>query len=342
MPRQGPTDAQLKEFVETYRSSGFNVSQTARLAQVPRTTARRWLNFAQDSGFIGDEATRDPNVPTFESYLAAKERKVRAYQQKKSKGDWRKPVLTQLPEGPFRLKVFGDPHLDADGCNYELFERNWMEMSPQDGVYGICVGDWFNNWLKALAHLWREESTHPSDAWLLLEHLMDQRGEALIAACSGNHDDWTHGPTDPVDLLMKKYGVLYRQGAIRLLVACGNAKPMAISVRHKWKGNSMYSAAHAILRSAIFGWADELMIGGHIHQDEPRIYVRPDGSISHICQVSAFKEYDVYADVHGLMGPRLSPCWDLVVQPDRPNTDPDKIKIFWNSEDAARYYQAVK
>ena len=40
---------------------------------------------------------------------------------------------------------------------------------------------------------------------------------------------------------------------------------------------------------------------------------------------------------HGFMGPKISPVWDLVVQPAKADTDPDKVKVFWNSEDAAGF-----
>lgn len=335
------TDDKLKKTIEAYRSCGMNVSATARLIGIPRQTVQYHLDSARDRGLIGEEESHDPNVPKRDDYMAMRERKIAAFQKKKRKGDWRKPVMTQLPNRPFRLKVFGDPHMDADGCNFELFEKHWLDMDASNGVYGVCVGDWFNNWLKVLAHLWKDETTDPHEAWQLLCWLMEQRGDALIAACSGNHDDWTHGPTDPIDMLMKKYGVLYRQGAIRVGVRCGSNDPMFWAIRHKWRGNSMYSAAHWGVRANREGWRDELLVGGHIHQDEPRLVTHPDGFMSHVCQISAFKEFDKYVDVHGLNGPRISPVWDYVIDPRRPSTDPDKYKLFWDTGAAADYLAAI-
>jgi|GEM_PF-3706900 len=334
-------DKERAETVAVYRETGGNMSETARRLGVSRQAIQDRIKAAKKRGEIEEWETHDPNVPRRDDYLAARERKIAAYQKKKRKGDWRKPVVTTLPEKPFRLKLFGDPHLDADGCNFELFEQHWMDLDAENGVYGMCIGDWFNNWLKALAHLWREESTHPSDAWLCLEYLMEQRGGALIAACSGNHDDWTHGPTDPVDLLMKKYGVLYRQGALRVMVKCGGLEPFFIALRHKWRGNSMYSAAHWGVRANREGWRDLILVGGHIHQDEPRLVSHPDGFRSHVCQISAFKEFDTFADVHGLNGPKISPVWELVIDPREPDTSPDKVKTFWDSERAQNYLEAI-
>jgi hypothetical protein len=337
MPNLPMTDDEMRRRIAIWESGLRNTSEAARQAGVHRTTFQGMLRNAVDRGMLTEADMRPCSAAAADDYQAARTRKIAAFQKKQRKGDWRKPVMTRLPAQPFRLKVFGDPHLDSDGCNFELFEKHWLEMDAAAGVYGVCVGDWFDNWARALGHLWKDTTTAPSDAWLCLEHLMEQRGDALIAACSGNHDDWTQGPADPVDLLMKQYGVLYRKGAIRVAVAFDGLPPMFVAIRHKWKGHSMYSAAHGILRSGIFGWRDHIMIGGHIHKDEPRLLSFDDGFRAHVCQVSAFKQYDDFADTHGFMGPKISPVWDLVVDPRKADTDPDKVKCFWTSEDAAGY-----
>ena len=329
-------DDVIETRVATYRECGLNVSAAARALGIARQSMQGTLDAAKARNMLADCEIHDANTPSTSEYQSARVRKIASFQKKAAKGDWRKPKFSRLPDQPFRLKVFGDPHLDSDGCDYELFERHWLEMDAANGVYGVCVGDWFNNWPRVLAHLWKGEGD-PDDAWLCLEYLMEQRGAALIAACSGNHDDWTHGPADPVDLLMKKYGVLYRKGAIRIILGFEKSKPVTIGMRHKWRGSSMYSAAHGILRAGIFGWRDHIMIGGHIHQDESRMLSHPDGYKSHICQVSAFKRFDEFADVQGFMGPKISPVWDLVIDPARDESDPERVKVFWDSGSAAGY-----
>ena len=341
MPSPSLTNPEIERRVKVWEECGRNVSATSRRLGISRQAVRRTLRKAQDLGMV-EELSLDPNVPQADEYRDAKARKVAAYQRKKQKGDWRKPVMCRLPDRPFRLKLFGDPHLDADGCNFELFERHWLEMDAARGVYGVCIGDWFNNWLRALAHLWKNETSRPSDAWTCLEYLMEARGDALIGACSGNHDDWSHGPADPVDLLMKKYGVIYRKGAVRIMMQCGDKPPIMAALRHKWQGKSMYSAAHWGVRANREGWRDHLLVGGHIHQDDARLVAHNDGFVSHICQISTFKEFDEYVDVHGFNGQRISPVWDLVIDPAEPDESPDKVKVFWSSEKAAEYLEAIR
>lgn len=341
MPMTPIPKEKLERAVKIYRANGGNMSASAREAGMIRKSFYYHITRAKEEGLLDDMELHEPNVPLRDDYLAARERKFQAYQRKKRKGDWRKPVMLKLSPEPYRLKIFGDPHLDADGCNFELFERHWMEMSNEDRVYGICVGDWFNNWLRVLSHLWKDETSRPDDAWLCLEYLMEQRGDSLLAACSGNHDDWSHGPADPVDLLMKKYGVLYRKGAIRVMVEHEGCDPMFWAIRHKWQGKSMYSSAHWGVRANREGWRDALLVGGHIHQDDTRMVKHPDGFVSHVCQVSAFKEFDDFADIHGFNGQRISPVWDLVVDPRRSENDPDRFKVFWSSDAAHSYLQSI-
>jgi hypothetical protein len=284
---------------------------------------------------------RDGGLPLNPEFQPARERMLAEFQRKKAKGDWRKPVLVTLPPEPFRLKIFGDPHLDNPGCDAEMFISHMQELDRDAGVYGVCVGDWFDNWARSLAHLWKGGGD-PADAWLVFEYLMDAHGRSMLAACSGNHDDWTNAPADPIDLVMKRHGVVYRKGAVRIVLGFEGLPPITVAIRHKWRGASLYSPAHGIHRAAIFGWRDHLMIGGHTHVDEPRIRAHADGFISHACQVSSFKVVDEFADVQGFMPHTLRPVWDLVVDPRRADTDPDKIKIFWESDLAARHIEAIR
>lgn len=334
------SDEDLRERVALWNRLGRNTSALGRELGMARASAQHSLRVAAERGMIDEAEIDRTNQALSEEYLGARERKLRAYEQKKRKGDWRKPIRTVLPYKPFRLVIMGDPHLDDDGCHYEVFEAAWKSMG--ENAHGLCVGDFFNNWPRALAHLWKESSVAPSDAWVCLEHLMNIRGQYLLAACSGNHDDWTHGPVDPIALIMRQNGVSYREGAIRLLLAFeGTDRTISIAMRHKWKGHSMWSAAHALVKAAKFGWRDNLSIGGHIHQDEPRMVIHDDGFKQHVCQISAFKDFDKYVDVQGHMGGKISPVWHVVVDPRCADEDPDMIKVFWDADKAERYLSAL-
>lgn len=331
----------MEERIAIWRDCDLNVSETARRLGIHRKSVRHTILKAYEAGIVNDEEMRGSNVPVAAKYDEALLRKRERFELKRAKGTWRKPTLIHVAPGPFMLKVFGDPHLDADGCNIDLFQSEWMKMDAPNRVYGLCVGDWFNNWIQALSHLWKHEGD-PSDAWTIFEYLMEERGDALLASCSGNHDDWTRAPYDPIELIMRQHGVRYRMGAITLALYDGD-NTVTVAMRHKWRGNSMYSPAHGILRGAINGWNDDIMIGGHTHQSEVRHYVdAKDGHHSLLVQIESFKQYDDYVDVHGFMGPSVAPVYNVVVDPGKPKTHPDRTKGFWDHDEAVAYLETVR
>ena len=328
--------------IKVWRECGYNTSEAARRLKHPdgrpmdRATLINTIRRAHEMGLVEDDEMRPANVPLAIEFSTALDRKRERYANKSLKGTWRKPSLIHVAEGPFILKIFGDPHLDADGCDVDLFCEEWLKMDEAKAIYGLCVGDFFNNWIRALSHLWKGEGD-PSDAWTIFAYLMQERGGALLAACSGNHDDWTNAPYDPIELLMRQNGVRYRKGAISCLLSNGT-NSFTIAMRHKWRGNSMYSAAHGLLRGAMYGWNDDLLIGGHTHQSEARHYVdAKTGNISQLLQIEAFKRFDDYVDVHGFMGPSIAPVANYVVDPSKPRTSPDRAKLIWDHDEAADY-----
>lgn len=331
------TDEDRRADADLYRACGLNVSEAARVAGRSRQAMQTRLKEAHAAGHLALDELHPPNPLRAEDYMDARARKVAAFERKKQRGTWLKPSLVPMADEPCILVLMGDPHLDNDGTDFDLFERTWQSMGP--GVHGICVGDWFDNWTRALAHLYADTSVTPSEAWTLLSGLMESHGEFLLAACSGNHDDWSHGPVDPVADMMRRYGVRYRKGALRLALAFGN-RIVRVSLRHKWRGASMYSAAHGLVRATRDGggiW-DHLMIGGHIHQDENRMAVRAeDGFLAHLCQLSAFKVYDDHADVQGYAANRVRPVRYVVVNPAVADSDPRLVTVFWDFDAATAY-----
>lgn len=336
------TEEETKQRIALLKANNFNMSATARELGIARQSLQAGMRLAVQKGWLSE----DDLSPRCESAIMevrdARDRKRLAYEEKARKGDWRKPILKTLPDEPFRLKLFGDPHLENDACNFDLFEEHMMDLGP--GVYGACIGDFFDNWRTALAGIYAENATRPSEAWTLLCHLMDQRGEFMLAACSGNHDDWSHGPVDPVSDLMRRHGVSYRKGAIRLALRFpGLDRTLTAAFRHKWHGNSMYSPGHGGKKAAMFGWRDHLSAGGHTHVGDYRIHSHPEDDFKqHHFQIPAFKEFDDYADVHGFMPHRLPPFVDVVIDPRRPDDDLDMIKAFWDNRAAAAYLRAIR
>jgi hypothetical protein len=338
-----PPKAVLENLVKTYRANGCNVSATARELSMDRVTCRFHLQYARDEGIIGgDELAKKSESVNYDAFLSAMERKAAAFQKMRQIGPWDKPITIRMPDRPYIIVAMGDPHLDAPGCNVKEFERHWSAMDPSNNVFGVCVGDWFDNWPRVLAHIWKDNPTDPHDAWTMFVYLVETYGEGLLGACSGNHDDWSHGPVDPVAWLLEQNNVAYRKGAVRLALKSGSNEPVMVSIRHKWKYSSKHSPAHGQRIAAQEGWGDHLMIGGHTHKDEVREHVHPrTGAISNLIQVSSFKEFDDFPDTLGLMPHRIQPAVYCVIDPRREDSDPDKVVIVRDGDMARKMLAAI-
>lgn len=337
------TDDRLREIIAIWRETGCNMSETAKRAGYSQTiSVRRHLRTAIARGILERmDYQAQKNTPMATEIQTIRAKRIAEFEAKKRKGDWRKPVFRDMGSEPFSVTVLGDPHLDNPGTNLEEWERYWMALDPASRKFAVCVGDYFDNWVRALGHLYADASTTPSEAFALFEHYLSIRRGALIGSCAGNHDEWRDEPS-LLSYVMRQYGVPHRNGAIRLAWGCGD-RTITCAIRHKWRGQSQYSAAHGLVRGS--EWCDDnILIGGHIHQDEDRKVVNGvlGGRIQHCIQVSAFKELDHYADVHGFKPRRIAPARVLVIDPRVADTDPDMIAAFICPDRAADYLDNLR
>ena len=113
------------------------------------------------------------------------------------------------------VKLFGDPHIGSSSTDHELFEYHFTQLDPTKGVYGVLIGDYFDNWRGVLAKLLANEP-EKSLAWTFFEYLMRQHGEGVLAGILGNHDLWIDSPVDPVSALFEEMGALMRSGRLRM------------------------------------------------------------------------------------------------------------------------------
>ena len=49
-------------------------------------------------------------------------------------------------DGPYALAFVGDPHMDDNGCNWPLLDHHIDIIRNSEGMFGICLGDYTNNW----------------------------------------------------------------------------------------------------------------------------------------------------------------------------------------------------
>ncbi len=195
--------------------------------------------------------------------------------------------------GPFGVIVFGDPHMDANGCNWPLLLRH-IELAKRPGTYGICVGDKTNNWVGRLVREYADQHTTASDARRLAKWYLHGAGVSWIAHVLGNHDVWNDGAAIYGLLNDDAYYFPHWEARIELWAA-GDA--WRIHVAHDFRGQSIYNKTHGPSRAAMFsGGAAELYVCGDKHTFGAQSFeIEETGRLVHSARARGYKFHDDYA-----------------------------------------------
>lgn len=329
----------LEELVSTWVACDYGIKATARKLGCDHANVSRRLKRAVAEG----DPLVDPKNPAFnnqstspsaDKILNAREEMGLRSKRKRAKGDWRKPSLINIPgSGPVLLGIMGDPHLDNPGTDLDMFEREISRRNPEERIYTACGGDFFDNWPRAMGHLYAETGD-PEPAWIVFEDMM--RRHPFLFSVSGNHDQFQGGTANVLDVFMRGIGSHMRRSGGRFVLNMGQGEPITIAMRHIWRGNSQYSEAHNLKRAATFGHTeDDLIAGFHTHQGELRTHIRPyDGKVSKLAQVSAFKRLDNYANDRGFMSAETPPYVWCVLDDREPVTSHARVQMFYDFEQA--------
>nr|WP_309504261.1 hypothetical protein [uncultured Roseovarius sp.] len=333
-----PKGIDLADIIDAFKRHGGQIRAVARELDCHHSNVSRRLTQAV---LAGDERIdpallfkdRKPQSLPMQEIMKAREELGMRNERKRAKGDWRKPSLINLEGGPILLGIFGDPHLDNSGTDLELFEEELSRRDPSRRIFTACGGDFFDNWPRAMGHLY-QESGDPSPAWTLFEYWMEQW--PFLFSVSGNHDQFASGTANFLDVFMRERGSLLRRSGGRFILNLGEGQPVSIAMRHIWQGNSQYSEAHNLKRAVTFGHTDDdLVCGFHFHKGELRTHIRPsDGKVSKLAQISSFKRMDNYANDRGFMSPETPPVVWCVIDAREPVTSHARVQPFYEFSEA--------
>lgn len=335
MGQQPLSEEAAKAAVDAFLKTG-SILGAAKELGLSRQGVQNRLDAAARMGLCKPRGEPNPSRwRPFESVVQARKEEFRRV---KDAGDGRTIHRVAMADnGPYCLIALGDPHLDSPGTDLGLWER-WIE--PLDAgkhIHGLALGDWLDNWVGKLQHIWGSSETPAPEGWVLFEGYLDQIADHLLASVSGNHDDWS-GYTDLLGYMMRQRGVLHRANSIRVGLAGPNGRTITIGMRHRFAGNSQWNPAHAVMKAAQMGWRDTLLIGGDKHISGDGLVRCPDsGKLTWAYQVAAFKVMDDYGDQLGLMDKHVSPAVAFVVDPRRADNDPQLITAFHEPDAAVDY-----
>jgi hypothetical protein len=330
----------LKEAAETVVRVG-SVAAAARHLGVRRSTLQHRLSLAAAAGLAKPRVEANPSRwrPGAEIVAARKAEFERVKASNRHDGN-----LIHLPDDlPFMLIVLGDEHLDNPGTDLALFEHWISFLDRAKHITGWSMGDVLDLWPRVLAHLYSQTETAAPEGWTLLEHYLDQIGEDLDCSIGGNHDKWASSHTDVLGALMEKHGVLHRNDSLRVRYRTPAGREITVHGRHSWPGRSQWSEVHALKKAARLGIRDTILLGGHTHISGEGVERDPiTGRYTFVFQVASFKIYDDYADTLGLLDRHTAPGIALVIDPRRPDTDPELVKHFFDPKPAAEYLAMLR
>lgn len=255
---------------------------------------------------------------------AARRKQVRARQHNRR---------VALPAEPLGLYIMGDPHVDNEGCDWELIEQHLDLLRGVDGVLGINVGDVADNWVGRLQALYADASCRASDGWRLSEYLLGAL--QWLALCGGNHDSWSSTPgNDPLAQVASKCGVVcYASDEIRITLdwdGRDDLDPLIIVLRHDFPGRSWFHPTHGPHKEAMLDGQGHLFVCGHLHQWGHLHTEHRHRRIAHALRVRGFKRTDAYARRLGFSEQHDGAACLAVIDPRA--TGAGRIAIHWDIE----------
>lgn len=308
------------------------------ITNVLRMIAREGKSQSNPIEIIDNTVDEETQIPIDELI----QMRIDSCRRKTAKHKTHQRCLT-LPAQPFGIMVFGDPHVDNDGCDWETLMRHVQLVKNTEGVLAACVGDMHDNWIGRLAVQYAKSTVTASDGWRLSEWLFQSM--QWIAICGGNHDSWAKAAgVDPMKLLTAKTGVqCYAPDEIRIELRWKNREdldPIIWILRHDFKGRSWYHPTHGPHKEAMLDGQCHLLTAGHIHQWGSLTTEQRHGRVTHAVRVRGYKRADSYAMEKGFFEQQYGESCLVVINP---HLDPiGRIQIYWDLEEGCKYLSTLR
>ena len=163
---------------------------------------------------------------------------------------------------PIGICWFGDPHLDDDGCNWPLLQKDIDICKNTPGMYGANVGDSHNNWVGRLMKEYAEQETSEETAYKLIEWFFSESGINWLIMLIGNHDAW-RGSRFLKKIAENICPMIDWRSQFKLVFP--NGRECRIDAAHDHKGHSQWNSLHGQQKASMMGGTAHLYIAGHKH-----------------------------------------------------------------------------
>jgi len=300
MPAPPLSDDVARSAAEAYLRHDRNKTAAARSLQIHRNTFCSQLEIAETRGFLADP-TAPLQYPAFvtigdddepiNDIIARKRKGFERIAKAHSARNWFEIKVKESK--PYGVLMFGDPHLDDDGCNIPMLEKH-LAIAAKPGVYSVNIGDTTNNWVGRLERLYASQETSKNTGKRLAEWFMFDSGATWLCWILGNHDEWNDGVDFYMRLAKHKIPCIDWKAQFKLVHPNGTEAKMDAS--HGRKGSSIWNNLHATLRAAKLGEMADLYMTGHTHNYGLEDLEIPERKFSTwLVQLRGYKFLDHYA-----------------------------------------------
>jgi hypothetical protein len=336
-----PNDEILRRF-KALKKAGGNISAAAKAVGVKRSTIRNMIKRYKPPA---DDALEFPEFPP--EYLPIDRLIDRLKEQssiKKASFDAHTWFPVKVKDDlPIGIMWFGDPHVDDNGCDWNLLSRH-VELCHQPGVYGVNIGDTTNNWFGRLASKYANQDTSVSTARRLAAWFMLESGVKWLLTLVGNHDGWGDGAAILAEMA-KRHGtqkVVLHDWEARFSLNFSNGTVINVWAAHDFPGDSQWNPLHGPVKAARFGPDVDLLVCGHKHNWGISQWELADKGTSPVMiRTRGYKFNDDYARRIGKQDQKAGSSIFTVIDPNGPTRE-SRIIPFVDVERGVEYLQWLR
>ena len=292
-----------------------NTTRLAQLSGIPRSTIQLRINkqpFTIERQPVSKERPLDEII----AHRRQESKRARDYEE------YIKLIRVNISTpGPVGFMVFGDPHIDNPGCDFELLESHLaLAASRPDCIFAGNIGDLRDNWIGRLERLYASTTVSAKETWRLVEWMMKGAGVRWTWLVRGNHDAWA-GLNDPLDWISKGAGVgVDGDAGVRMSFRHPNGIETRLHARHDFNGHSPFNPLPALKKEVLHGFRDHIVVAGHRHIGADAGDVNGNGDAFQMVRVSGYKVCDSYRQTIGAHAKPIHPAALIIVNPDEPDT----------------------
>lgn len=235
---------------------------------------------------------------------------------------------------PIGVAFVGDPHLDNNGCNWPLLNRDIDILANTPGMHAVNMGDITDNWVGRLIRLYADQEMSKKQAWKLAAWFMNSAGISWMCHILGNHDAWNDGP-----YLIKANAapqVPVEDWQSRFKICFPNGSFVKVHASHDFPGSSIWNDLHGAQKASMLLEQADIYACAHKHSWAIKQSENAQrGFISWLIRARGYKFLDSYADQLGFGSQQFGATITAIIDPSA--TGPTRIQMFADLVEAARY-----